>query len=83
VDAVDRRYEITNRFLWSIIDLLYHLQAYGALSMITQDSSTDGLADGIQRKNAWNLSSWSSNRGRYGLTEGQQNMAAMAIIYLE
>jgi hypothetical protein len=51
--------------------------------MITQDSSTDGLADGIQRKNAWNLSSWSSNRGRYGLTEGQQNMAAMAIIYLE
>ena len=34
-------------------------------------------------KNAWNLSSWSSNRGRYGLTEGQQNMAAMAIICLK
>jgi hypothetical protein len=48
--------------------------------MITQDSSTDGLAAGIQRENAWNLSSWSSNCGQYGLTEGQQNMAAMAII---
>jgi hypothetical protein len=51
--------------------------------MSRQDASTDGLVDGIQLKNAWNLSSWSSNRGRYGLAEGQQNMAAMVMICLK
>lgn len=41
------------------------------------------LSDGIQRRNGWNLSLWSRIRGRYCLTEGQQNTVAVAIISLE